>query len=152
MDDYLTAQRLQEIKEKVIQLQTKRASGYGSDLIHHKITNESDPEEERLGIVDATARDIKNALLDFNDFDNNNAIYKGSSTVEGLENLEAEVNKLINADEDSHGCRGACAGLCTGTCSKECGGCTGVTAVVGCGSGACAGGCRSSCTGLRKET
>ena len=152
MDDYLTAQRLQEIKEKVIQLQTKRASGYGSDLIHHKITNESDPEEERLGIVDATARDIKNALLDFNDFDNNNAIYKGSSTVEGLENLEAEVDKLINADEDSHGCRGACAGLCTGTCSKECGGCTGVTAVVGCGSGACAGGCRSSCTGLRKET
>lgn len=152
MDDYLTAQRLQEIKEKVIQLQTKRASGYGSDLIHHKITNESDPEEERLGVVDATARDIKNALLDFNDFDNNNAIYKGSSTVEGLENLEAEVDKLINADEDSHGCRGACAGLCTGTCSKECGGCTGVTAVVGCGSGACAGGCRSSCTGLRKET
>ena len=152
MEDYLTAQRLQELKQKIIALQSSRSSGYGSDLITHRITNESDPEEIRGGIVDATARDIKNALLDFNDFDNNNAIHNGSFTVEGLDNLEAEVDKLTNATEPTHGCRGACAGLCTGTCMQKCAGCTGDATVVGCGSGNCAGGCRSSCSGLRKET
>ena len=151
MEDYLTAQRLQELKQKVIDLQSKR-TGYGGDLVKHKITNESDPTEDRIGIVDTTARDIKNALLDFNDFDNNNAIYTGSYTVEGLDNLEAEIDKLTNAEESSHGCRGACAGLCTGTCIQKCAGCTGDTTNVGCGSGNCSGGCRSSCTGLRKET
>ena len=151
MEDYLTAQRLQELKEKIISLQSKRSTGYGSDLIRHIITNESDPEELKNGIVDKTARDIKNALLDFNDFDNNNAIYSGSYTVESLDNLEAEVDKLIDADEPNHGCRGACAGLCTGTCLKECAGCTGVTAVAGCGLDNCTGGCRGSCTGLRVE-
>ena len=151
MEDYLTAQRLQELKQKIIALQAKR-TGYGSDLIKHRITEESDPVESKTGIVDTTARDIKNALLDCNDFDNNNAIHNGSYTVEGLDNLEAEVDKLTNATEEGHGCRGACAGLCTGTCIQQCAGCTGDTTVVGCGSGNCAGGCRSSCTGLRKET
>ena len=151
MEDYLTAQRLQELKQKVIALQAKR-TGYGSDLIKHRITNESDPEEKRGGIVDTTARDIKNALLDFNDFDNNNAIHTGSYTVEGLDNLEAEIDKLTNASESGHGCRGACAGLCTGTCIQQCAGCTGATTNVGCGSGNCSGGCRSGCTGLRRET
>ena len=149
MDDYLTAQRLQEIKEKVIQLQTKRASGYGSDLIHHKITNESDPEEERLGVVDATARDIKNALLDFNDFDNDNTMYAGSYFAEDLDHLDARVDTLINADEEHHGCRGACTGLCTGSCSQTCSGCTGDTAgAQGCGAGNCSGGCRGSASSV----
>ena len=151
MEDFLTAQRLQELKQKIIDLQARR-TGYGSDLIKHKITNESDPVEIRAGIVDTTIRDIKNALIDFNDFDNNNSIRSGSYTAEGLDNLESEIDKLTNASEASHGCRGACTGLCTGTCIQQCAGCTGDTTVVGCGSGNCAGGCRGSCTGLRKET
>ena len=151
MENYLTAQKLQELKQKIITLQSRR-TGYGSDLIKHKITNDSDPEERHGGIVDTTARDIKNALLDFNDFDNNNSIQNGSYTVEGLDNLEATIDRLTNASESSHGCRGACTGLCTGTCIQQCAGCTGSTTTVGCGSGNCSGGCRSSCTGLRRET
>ena len=120
---YITADDLENIKQKVIKLQSQR-TGYGSDLFKHKITSSSDPTEEVNEPLDATAREIKNALLEVNDFDNDNTIRSGSYLVDDIDYLERRADTLINATEANHGCRGACAGMCTGSCSNKCSGCS----------------------------
>lgn len=124
MTDFITAARVQALKERVIALVGKR-SGYGSDVLTHRISASADPTEVPGDPVDSTVRELKNFLLDFHDFDDDNTIREDSYFPEDLDHLDSRISTLETGNESSHGCRGACTGLCTGTCTTVCSGCTG---------------------------
>lgn len=145
MPSTLTASILERLKKKVMDLQAKRSDGSGSDLLTHRITAASDPVERPGDSLDPTVRELRNALLDVNDFDSDNTMYRNSAFAEDLDVLERRVDKLLTADESSHGCRGLCAGLCTGACFGTCNGCTGCA-------GGCTGTCTKGCTGAASAT
>lgn len=162
--DYLTTDRLNQLKAEVKELMEERTySGMGGSLAAYagiewdfqKELQVSDP------ILSEHIQKIIDPLLQINDFKRDNSLIGNRQVpIEALLRAEKMIQELKEKERISQdtGCRGNCTGLCYAACYSACTGCISCSGscstacekqcAAGCSGGCagCTGGCFNGCT------